>query len=124
MKQITTILNKLLVIAQNGKVWLRVLVFVVVATGCIIVGAVYYSKSKCEDCRPYQKIAQDLITALSDKAVAYEVNESPYMTAVYYPEWLTWTDTTKPMPIKQYNKYKDSVLKHYQKKLDSLKTKQ
>jgi hypothetical protein len=107
-----------LVIAQNGKVWLRVLVFVVVATGCIIVGAVYYSKSKCEDCRPYQKIAQDLITALSDKAVAYEVNESPYMTAVYYQ------DTTKPMTIKQYNKYKDSVLKHYQKKLDSLKTKQ
>jgi hypothetical protein len=94
------------------------ILLIILLTGC---GVLFYSvktKSKCEDCRPYQKIAQDLITALSDKAVAYEVNESPYMTAVYYQ------DTTKPMTIKQYNKYKDSVLKHYQKKLDSLKTKQ
>ena len=112
MKQIPAILNWV----RNNK-GLAILL-IILLTGC---GVLFYSvktKSKCENCDPYKKIAQDLITALSDKAVAYEVNKSPYMTAVYYQ------DTTKPMTIKQYNKYKDSVLKHYQKKLDSLKTKQ
>ena len=74
-------------------------------------------KAKCEDCKPYQQIAQDIINALSNKEITYEGNESPYKMAVYFQ------DTLKPLTVKQYNSYKDSVLKCYQKKLDSLKRK-
>ena len=111
MKQIPAILNWI----KNNKA--LAILLIILLTGCGVLFYTVKTNSKCEDCKPYEKIAQDLINALSDKSVAYEINESPYMTAVYYQ------DTTKPMTPKQFNRYRDSVLVVYQKKLDSLKTK-
>ena len=73
-------------------------------------------KAKCEDCTPYEKIAQDLLNAmLKEKETAFEPVQSSYHYAVYYQ------DTTKPMTKQQWGKYRDSVISINQKKLDSLK---
>jgi hypothetical protein len=52
MKQIATILGKLLEIAKDAKAWARVLVFVIIGTVCLVAGAVAFSKTKVkkEDC--------------------------------------------------------------------------
>lgn len=75
------------------------------------------AKIKCQDCTPYQKIAQDLIDAFKGKGTAYEPQQTNYTFAVYY-------DTLKPMTKIQWEKYRDSVLQSAQKKIDSLKRKQ
>lgn len=73
-------------------------------------------KAKCEDCRPYQKIAESLIDALNKapKETSYEPVQSTYQYAVYF------SDTTKPMTQAEWNKYKDSVAAEAKRKLDSL----
>lgn len=67
MKQIATILGKLLDIASNTGRWLKVLIFVIVCGGVFTIGAVYFSKTKttkCEDCSPSKAQVQQLIDAL------------------------------------------------------------
>lgn len=96
----------------------------------VLIGLLTYSattifsakaKVKCQDCTPYQKIAQDLIDAFKGKGITYDadnlINEYGFVNAVYY------YDTVKPKPISktEWVKYRDSVLMSAQRKIDSLK---
>lgn len=69
------------------------------------------AKAKCEDCTPYQKIAEDLIDAFKGKETAFEPAQSSYRYALFI-------DT---VPKTKWERYRDSVIIHNQKKLDSLK---
>jgi len=68
VKKITDILGQLLLIAKDAGVWFRVLVFVIVGTICVVIGAVQFSKTKVkkEDCTYYIEQNKTLISALID----------------------------------------------------------
>lgn len=94
----------------------------------VLIGAITFSltqifkakaKSNCEDCTPYQKIAEDLIAAFTDKETAYEPMINTGFKMFRHANYII--DTTKPMTQAEWNKYKDSVLAAAQRKLDSLK---
>ena len=101
--------------------WIKANPTLSVFVGMFLLGAAVLiireqGKAKCEDCSPYEKIAQDLLNAmLKEKETAFEPVRSSYQYAVYFQ------DTTKPMTKQQWNKYRDSVIRVNQKKLDSLR---
>ena len=66
MKKIADILAQLLLIAKDAKAWMRVLIFVVVGTGCVVVGAIAFSKTRTrvQDCTYYIEQNKQLVGAL------------------------------------------------------------
>ena len=101
--------------------WIKgnpVLAFLLIAAFTYSLVRIFEAKKSCQDCSPYEKIAQDLLNAmLKEKETAFEPVQSSYHYAVYLQ------DTTKPMTKEQWGKYRDSVIRVNQKKLDSLKQK-
>ena len=64
MKQIVIILSKLVNIAQNTAIWLKVLIFVIVCGATFTIGAYFSKVPKCEDCSEPKAQVQQLINAL------------------------------------------------------------
>ena len=117
MKQITAILNKLLAIAQNGKVWLRVLVFVVVATGCVVVGAVYYSKTKTKVDQSCEQERARLINFIT------EMNKDLAYVPTSFITFASYQQDTIPKVTKWRMKMDSLLLKHKQDSINKLKSK-
>lgn len=95
---------------------LSLAIFVLLVAGSVILYKVKGKIVKCEDCTPYQKIAEGLLDALNKapKETSYDPVQSSYQYAVYFE------DTTKPMTKAEWDKYKDSVAAEAKRKLDSL----
>jgi len=90
--------------------------FTLVLIGLLTYSASTIFKAKKEDCKPYKEIANDLMEALKKSPTVFEPVQSSYQFASY-------ADTTKPMTAREWSRYRDSVIRVTQKKLDSLKQK-
>jgi len=101
----------------------------------LIIGSVAFSvvkileakaKSNCENCKPYKDISESLLEALkkspspttSSTGYKQHIESINYQFAVYYD-----TIPPKQMTQTQWDKYKDSLIKVTQRKLDSLSKK-
>lgn len=89
MKIINTIINWILLIANN-KNWLKALLVMVIGTGCFVVGAIAFSKTKKEDCTYYKEQNNQLIDAfkqirneLSPQPTSFIETEIPIIFASY-----------------------------------------
>lgn len=91
----------------------RIFTLVLILLGTYSATTIFTAKAKvrCEDCTPYQRIAEDLIDAFKGKETAFEPVQSSYRYALFI-------DT---VPKSKWEKYRDSVIISNQKKLDSLK---
>jgi len=123
MKQIAAILNKLLIIAKDAKVWLRVLVLVVT----LFAGAIIFSRTKVkkEDCTYYIEQNKQLVNALidikRDLSVAVSTSFTGEETGLIFAQNVPKQKSQyqQNQQIKKVMSKIDSVLLKY--RLDSLK---
>lgn len=121
MKNITAILNKILEIAKDAKVWLRVLVFII----ALFTGAIMFSKTKTkkEDCTYYIEQNKQLVGALIDiKKELQPAEEQPisFMGVDASPfVFASFIDTT-PTQRKQIQQKQQQQVQKVVGKIDSI----
>ena len=93
MKQVVAILNKILEIAKDVKVWFRVLIFVI----ALFAGAILFSRTKVKTDLSCEKQRGELIQALIDIRTELQ----PATSAVYYEGPVFASDTVPKVKSQQ-----------------------
>ena len=112
MKKIADILAQLLLIAKDAKAWMRVLIFVVVATGCVVIGAIAFSKTrtKVQDCTYYIEQNKQLVGALIDIRTDLQPKATSFVEGSAVVVFASLRDTLpKPRMSAQVNKVLNKI---------------